>query len=340
MLLWLAFFSRKWAMPIVVSALMVFPVTWSEMTNGYKTMDKKLLEMAKCYSTPFNTILYVRLPHLFPFLISGISTSVGLAWKAGIAAEVICQPVHSIGEEISLARGNLDTEILFAWTVVVVILSILLETLLVGLLKNIHFRPRIRISDQYAQNGHSFPLSMSRIQKSYGEEKVLKDFTYHFSDGKIYAIMGASGCGKTTLLSIASGLTKDDENRYEMPPTAPGIIFQENRLIPSLTVSENILFANRGANIKRILKALSLTDDANKYPHELSGGMQRRVAIGRAMAFDGGIGIFDEPFTGLDEDTKALCAQALFAAYKGRTVLFVTHDAEDARRYADEILKM
>ena len=152
--------------------------------------------------------------------------------------------------------------------------------------------------------------------------------------------MGASGCGKTTLLSIASGLQKDDDKRFEFPPTAPAIIFQENRLIPTLTVSENILFANRGANIKQILKSLSLTEDANKYPHELSGGMQRRVAIGRAIAFDGGIGIFDEPFTGLDEDTKALCAQALFSAYKDRTVLFVTHDADDAKRYGDEILKM
>ena len=118
------------------------------------------------------------------------------------------------------------------------------------------------------------------------------------------------------------------------------IIFQVHRLIPNLTVTENILFANRGANIKRILTSLSLQNDADKYPHELSGGMQRRVAIGRAIAFAGGIGIFDEPFVGLDPDTKALCAQALFSAYKGKTVLFVTHELEDAKRYASEILKM
>ena len=107
-----------------------------------------------------------------------------------------------------------------------------------------------------------------------------------------------------------------------------------------MTVAENILFANRGANIKKILASLSLQDEADRYPHELSGGMQRRVAIGRAIAFAGGIGIFDEPFTGLDSDTKALCAQALFSAYKGKTVLFATHDHGDAQRYADEILKM
>ena len=340
MLLWLAFFRQKGIMPVIISSLMVFPIAWTKMTDGYRTMDQKLLEMAKCYSNPLNTFLYVRLPHLFPFLISGVSTSVGLAWKAGIAAEVICQPLHSIGEEIYTAKGNLDTDILFAWTAVVVILSILLEAILVKILTKIKFRPRIRISDQYAQNGRSFPLELNRINKTYGEHVVLKDFSYHFSNGKTIAIMGSSGCGKTTLLSIASGLIKDDDKKFEFPPTAPAIIFQENRLIPDLTVGENILFANRGANLKRILKSLSLTEDVDKYPHELSGGMQRRVAIGRAMAFDGGIGIFDEPFTGLDEDTKALCAQALFSTYKGRTVLFVTHDTEDARRYGDEILKM
>ena len=340
MLLWLAFFRQKGMMPIIVSALMVFPIAWTKMADGYRTMDQKLLEMAKCYSTPLNTFLYVRLPHLFPFLISGVSTSVGLAWKAGIAAEVICQPLHSIGKEIYSAKGNLDTEILFAWTAIVVILSILLEMLIVKMLSKLQFRPKIRVSDLYAQNGRSFPLELNQINKKYGEQQVLKNFSYHFSNGKKVAIMGPSGGGKTTLLSIASGLLKDDDKRYEMPPTAPAIIFQENRLIPGLTVSENILFANRGANIKQILKSLSLLEDAEKYPHELSGGMQRRVAIGRAIAFDGGIGIFDEPFTGLDEDTKALCAQALFAAYKDRTVLFVTHDDEDAKRYADEILKL
>ena len=340
MLLWLAFFRQKGVMPVIVSALMVFPIAWTKMTDGYRTMDQKLLEMAKCYSTPLNTFLYVRLPHLFPFLISGISTSVGLAWKAGIAAEVICQPLHSIGEEIYTAKNNLETDVLFAWTAVVVILSILLEAILVKLLSKLQFHPRIAVSDLYAQNGRSFPIEVNQISKTYGNKAVLENFSYHFSNGKKIAIMGPSGCGKTTLLSIVSGLTKDDDKRFEFPPTAPAIIFQENRLIPGLTVSENILFANRGANIKQILKSLSLSEDADKYPHELSGGMQRRVAIGRAIAFDGGIGIFDEPFTGLDEDTKALCAQALFAAYKERTVLFVTHDEEDAKRYADEILKM
>ena len=340
MLLWLAFFKHKGVMPVVVSALMVFPIMWTEMTTAQRNKDKKLLEMANCYAKPFDVFLYVRLPHLFPYIISGISTSIGMAWKAGVAAEVICNPLNSIGREIHTARANLESDVLLAWTAVVVALSILLEFVLVKLLKRIQFRPKLLPSETPDANGNSHPLVFDDISKHFGEKCVLDHFSHVFTNGKTTAIMGQSGCGKTTLLSIAATLTPDDDKKYKFPPTAPGIIFQEHRLIPALTVAENILFANKGANVKRILASLSLQDDAAKYPHELSGGMQRRVAIGRAIAFAGGIGIFDEPFTGLDPDTKALCAQALFSAYKNKTVLFVTHDHDDAERYADEILKM
>jgi len=340
MLLWLAFFKHKGVMPIVISALMVFPIMWSDMSTAQKTMDKKILEMANCCAKPWDVLLYVRLPHVFPYFISGISTSIGMAWKAGVAAEVICSPLDSIGREIHIARANLESDVLLAWTAVVVLLSIVLEFLLTGLFKRIEFKPKLTRAESLSINGQSFALVFDQISKHYDDKTVLDRFSYVFANGKTTAVLGASGCGKTTLLSIAASLTKDDEKKYQMPPTAPSIIFQEHRLIPWLTVAENILFANRGANVKKILNSLSLQDVAEKYPDELSGGMQRRVAIGRAIAFGGGIGLFDEPFTGLDEDTKALCAQALFSAFKGKTVIFITHDENDAKRYADEILKM
>lgn len=340
MLLWLTFFRHRGAMPVLISALMVFPIMWTEMTNASRSMDPKLLEMARYCSDPLHTFLYVRLPHLFPFFLSGLGTSVGLAWKAGIAAEVICRPTKSIGREIYIARDGLESDVLFAWTAVVVLLSLLLERVLVRLLKNIRFRPKVRRSHRYTDNGRSFALEFYDISKHYEAREVIDHFTHIFPNASVTAIIGPSGCGKTTLLHLAAGLLRDDQRAYSMPPTAPGMIFQENRLIPTLTVEENLLFANRGANVERILKSLSLFEDAKRYPHELSGGMQRRVAIGRAIAFGGGIGIFDEPFTGLDAETKALCAQALFGAYAGKTVLFVTHDLEEARQYADEILEL
>ncbi len=340
MLLWLAFFRHKGVMPVLISALMVFPIMWSDMMSGYRSMDEKVLEMAKVYATPFDTLLYVKIPHLFPHFLSGVSTSVGLAWKAGIAAEVICRPEQSIGGAIYTARDNLETDILFAWTAVIVLLSLLLEFLMVRLLKKIRFRPRMHVSETVADHGDTHALLFDQISKHYGERLVLDRFTYTFRNGRTIALMGPSGCGKTTLLMIAAGLLEDDEHRYKLPKTSPAVIFQENRLIPNLTVQENILFANRGANVKKILQSLSLSEEADRYPHELSGGMQRRVAIGRAIAFQGGIGLFDEPFSGLDEDTKMLCARALFQAYQEKTVAFVTHDEKEAQLFANEILRL
>lgn len=341
MLLWLAFFHHKGAMPILISALMVFPIMWSDMMSGFRSMDEKILEMAKVYATPLDTLLYVKIPHLFPHFLSGISTSIGLAWKAGVAAEVICRPDRSIGRAIYIARDNLESDVLFAWTAVVVLLSLLLESIVVRLLRKVHFHPRMRSSETMADHGETHALLFDHISKHYGEKTVLDRFTYTFRNGRVIALMGPSGCGKTTLLMIAAGLLEDDERRYRLPPkTSPGVIFQENRLIPTLTVRENILFANRAANVKRILESLSLSEDADRYPNELSGGMQRRVAIGRAIAFQGGIGIFDEPFSGLDEDTKMLCARALFQAYREKTVAFVTHDEKEAQLFANEILRL
>lgn len=340
MLLWLTFFRHRGFMPIIISALMVFPIMWAEVTNGYQTIDRQLEEMGRCFANRRDNFLYIRLPHMFPYILSGVTTSVGLAWKAGVAAEVICRPDSSIGKEIYSAREGLDSDLMFAWTAVIVVLSILLERILVRGLKQIEFRPKLRRNDDFADNGSSFPLQFDAVAARYGDKEVLRDFSYSFPNGKVIAILGKSGCGKTTLLRIAAGLMQPSKGSYELPPTSAGIIFQENRLIPTLTVEENILFANHGANIGQILKDLYLTKEAKRYPRELSGGMQRRVAIGRAIAFYGGIGIFDEPFTGLDGLTKELCAKALFDMYRGRTVLFVTHSVEEAARYADEILEL
>lgn len=340
MLLWLALFRYKGIVPVAASALTVLPIVWEQMSNGHRTMDAKLLEMAKCCANRFDTFLYIRLPHLFPYFISGVSVSIGLAWKAGLTAEVICTPAYSIGNEIHTAHAYLESDVLLSWTAVTVVLCTILESVLVRIIKKLHFRPKLRHSEFFSENGSSFPLQFDRINKCYGKQKVLDRFTHMFPNGKVTAILGHSGCGKTTMLSIAAGLLLDDACAYRMPPTASGIIFQENRLIPNLTVKENILFANRGANTKQIMKLLALTDFADRYPPELNDSIQRRVAIGRAISFCGGIGIFDEPFARLDEETKALCAQALFSSYKGKTVLFATQHEEDASRYGDEILKM
>ena len=340
MLLWLIFFRFRGAMPVAVSALMVFPIVWSGVSDGYKLIDPKLLEMAHCYANRRDTFFYVKLPQIFPQFLSAFSTSVGLSWKAGIAAEVICQPLRSIGREIYLAKEGLESEVQFAWTAVVIVLSLFLEYVLIRLLRKVRFRPHIEESSRVENRDKSYPIEFDDISKHFGKKTVFEHFSHLFPDRKVTAIMGESGCGKSTLLRIAAGLLDDDDKKYEMPPSLPAVIFQEDRLIPQLTVRENLLFANRGCYWTYILENLGLKEVADSYPSQLSGGMRRRVAIARAIAFGGNIGLFDEPFTGLDDKTKAKCAAFLFDRFKNCTVLFVTHDKEDATEYGDFLLEM
>lgn len=340
LLLWMLFFPYSGIIPIIVISSIVFVKVWSEVSEGMRLFDPKQFEMAKCFTGRWDTFRYVLFPYLFPFLTAGISAAIPLAWKIGFTAEVICSPEYSIGHAMTKARMSLEPDIVIAWALIVSAISSLFSFTSHCVIKKLRWKSKLKRSPNYSENGFSYPLMFDRIRKSYGSITVLGGVTHTFPNGKVTAITGKRGCGKTTLLTIAAGLDIDDEYIYRMPPTAPGIIFQENRLIPTLTVEENIRFGNRGANTKRILKSLALTEDANRFPDELSPEKQRCVSIGRAIAFDGGIGIFDEPFVGLDPDTKALCAQALFSAYRGKTVLFSTSDYEDAKRYGDEILEL
>lgn len=122
--------------PGVISALMVLPVVWGNVSKGIRKTDPQLLEMAAAYRFGWRkTLALVYLPSAAPYFIAGVETSLGLAWKAGVAAEVLCHPKLAIGSQVYFARLNLDTPSLFAWTLVVIALSFLVESALVGLLR-------------------------------------------------------------------------------------------------------------------------------------------------------------------------------------------------------------
>ena len=117
--------------PVVISALMVLPVVWENLSRGIQTMDPQLLEMAKAYRfSPIKRIVLIYLPSLRPYFSAAITTAMGLAWKSGAAAEVLCLPKKAIGTQIYNSKLYLEIPDLFAWTVVIVSLSLLLEKLL------------------------------------------------------------------------------------------------------------------------------------------------------------------------------------------------------------------
>lgn len=131
-LLW----TRRDLVPAVIAAMMVMPVIWGGVSQGLREVDPKLLEMAKlCRFSRWKTILLVHIPSVWPYLLSALTTGMGLAWKSGVAAEVLCTPKRAIGTQMQYARSAIDNPALFAWTILVVALSLALEGLLYALLR-------------------------------------------------------------------------------------------------------------------------------------------------------------------------------------------------------------
>ncbi|BBK42421.1 ABC transporter ATP-binding protein [Allostella vacuolata] len=178
------------------------------------------------------------------------------------------------------------------------------------------------------------------------------------ADTDFVAILGPSGCGKSTLLRIVAGLDQATEGRVLVggrevtrPGADRGMVFQSYTLFPWLTVRENIGFGPRERGVPeaerrriadRLMQQVGLTGFADHYPRMLSGGMQQRTALARALANDPAILLLDEPFGALDHQTRALMQELLLQVWEAdrKTVLFVTHDIEEAVFMANRVLVM
>jgi NitT/TauT family transport system ATP-binding protein len=170
-------------------------------------------------------------------------------------------------------------------------------------------------------------------------------------DNDFICILGPSGCGKSTLLRIVAGLDGPTTGRVILdgqPVSTPGpdrgMVFQSYTLFPWLTVRQNVLFGSRSNEEKAaaLLEKVGLRGFENHFPKMLSGGMQQRTALARALANDPKILLLDEPFGALDNQTRALMQELLLAIWEAdrKTVLFVTHDIEEAIFMANRVAVM
>ena len=178
------------------------------------------------------------------------------------------------------------------------------------------------------------------ISKSYGDKKVFENFSLDVQEGEILCVLGESGCGKTTLLNILAGLTSFEGSIVNVPKKV-GYIFQEPRLLPNLTVEENLRYAGgRVALIDEILRKTELFSLKDKRPKELSGGEKQRVSIARAFLSETSILLLDEPFSSLDTARKIRLAGVFAKLWQDekRTAVFVTHDLEEAWMLAHRVV--
>lgn len=184
-----------------------------------------------------------------------------------------------------------------------------------------------------------------RYRTESGEKIVFDNFSAEFKDGKVTAVMGSSGIGKTTLLNCIAKLTDYDGEIAGVGSSA--YVFQEDRLIPDKTVYDNIDFVMQTEDAderkKRIKNALSVTEllsEAFRYPSELSGGQRKRVSLARAFACGRELMLLDEPLSSLDIGLKFRIFDVMKKVFKSdsKTVIMVTHDVDEALTLADEIV--
>lgn len=185
-------------------------------------------------------------------------------------------------------------------------------------------------------------MKILNLTKSYGENAVLKGLSLNVEKGKITCVLGESGCGKTTLLNAVARLIPfgGEIAREGAEEEAPAYIFQEPRLLPNLTVEKNLALINKDKEkISSALKKARLVGKEKFYPSALSGGERQRAAIARALLYNSGFFLMDEPFSSLDIKLKSSLVKEFFSLWNEEnfTALFVTHSVEEAAALSHKV---
>lgn len=203
-------------------------------------------------------------------------------------------------------------------------------------------------------------LELKNVSKSFGTTTVLRDINLSIEKGEFVAIVGFSGAGKTTLISLIAGLLQPDSgtaqlNDLEITEPGPdrGIVFQNYSLLPWLSVFENILLAvdqvnpnwtaaKKTEHVEKHIAMVNLTPARDKKPHELSGGMRQRVSVARALAMNPQILLLDEPLSALDALTRATLQDEISRIWQDdkKTVVLITNDPDEGIYLADRIIPL
>lgn len=372
-LFWL---SSSKHLSVLISFLMVLPVIYTNVLQGISSADKELLEMAAVFRVTFGKrVRYIYLPAALPYFVSACSVGLGFCFKSGIAAEIIGLPQNSIGERLYEAKLYLLTEELFAWTAVIVLVSVVFEKAVMLLVKALAGAlsgaggggeelcreaaekelPKETTEEKEGQELQEALTELAEaaavkaapenyglleVTKRYEEKNVLERFSLAIRPGETVALMGASGCGKSTAGKVFLGLVTADGGEVKRPKRM-GAVFQENRLCKEFDAVTNIaMVTGNRREAEKALSEVGLADIGKKPVAELSGGMKRRVAILRALLSDGEVLVLDEPFTGLDAACKQRVQRYVKKQLKGRSALLITHSEAEAVYLADRTVKM
>lgn len=317
--------------------LMAFPALYLATVEGLGQVDEKLGQMLSVFGVgPVRRLLAHTWPSLLPYLVATSRNACGMAWKAGVAAELIGTPLGSMGERIYQAKILLETADLFAWTVIVVAVSYLCEQAFLWLLRQtgpVALRCAVpRAGVPSAAPAQPEPIALKDASLGYDGTSVVEKLTLSLAAGERGVLTDASGTGKTTLLLTVAGLLPELAGTVQRPQSL-SMVFQETRLIEELDAEDNVLLVCVGGlsrtDVRSLLLELLPEEALGRPVRELSGGQRRRVELARALAHPSAALLLDEPFSSLDEETHEQAARVVVLHLNGRTLLMSSHAPED-----------
>lgn len=333
-----------WVGSVRVSAiavlLAVFPAIYFSVLEGRSAADPGLGELLRVMGVPgWRCFLADTWQQLLPYLVATCRNACGMAWKAGVAAELIGSPRGSMGERIYQAKLLLETGDLFAWTIVVVALSWACERAFLAWLRSTGCWalgtsvPRAAGERRRVAAPAPSGIALEGVTLGYGDVAVATcDLV--LAPGSRAVLDDPSGAGKTTLIRTACGLLAPLSGWVLAPGWGElSVQFQDSRLVEAMTAEQNVLLCSAGAlsgGEAHALLAELLSEDALGRPvAELSGGQRRRVELVRALAHPGAAVVLDEPFSSLDAVSHEAAAAFVTRHLGGRTLLVASHVSGD-----------
>lgn len=346
----------------IVVGLVVFPQFYHAVMEAVLSRHSEVDEVLDVFGVPrLRRALCVELVAFGTAIRAATCTAAGLAWKSGVAAEIIGLPGISIGEGVYLAKISLDSASIIAWTATVILASWLSEKLLLLLVDAGVKLPRRWLAARVRKATTSpdakpaaavmprpCAIDIDALERDYGTDGPrLRYENLSVPAGGRVCVMAPSGAGKTTLLSMLAGINRPDAGK--IAGVAPGhdtlsVVLQDCTLVPWASALENVaLVAGDDAEIRRglrLCRAMLDEEALGKPASALSGGMARRAELARALAHPSSLVILDEPFAGLDAATKERCMRLVDAELAGRTLVIATHDEDDAAALGAAVVRL
>lgn len=325
---------------IIVVVIAVLPIYFFAIYEACKNRNINISNLLAIHQIPKRIIWSVfEWPNALPFFNQATKVAIGISWKVAITAQMIGALNGTIGIGIYDAKIMLDSAQLFVWMISVIIISWGLEKitiLFVHKLSKSDYKNVLNKITQYSQDEKYIDkneclVKLESVIKTYNSKKVLDNINLSIKLGQKINIAGLTGAGKTTLTNIILGIEKPDSGKAIIKDCSPrtfSVVFQENSLISNLTILENI----KVASLKKIEeKDVNKIVQSNLKPDELSGGMKRCAEIERAIISDSKIVVLDEPFTGLDIETRKQAIKYINENIANRALILITHDSKDAK---------